>query len=172
MRKISLLVLLLIGSISCKQNQTGDFKVIDYSFSAGDRKINSIKIQENGKIYICSENFFSNSKFFKTFTLENKEIDTLSKLVKAVFECELDTIYDYGCDACFSYSLIIKANNRTLKTSFSGERLSEKSAKTIDIFAIKMNRLFEKYNNIQDSSFIFLSRARVIFPPPAAGADL
>ena len=165
MRNLTIVLMINILTVSCIYKHEPSFDTIDYSCYKYP-ELWSMKISKDSKCYILSDNERKKTKSYFIFSINQNEIDTLSILINEISKQHLDTVYENGCDRCISYSFLIHTNKTVLKTSFDGQMMSDKNIVNVDKFAIQMNRIYKKYCSIIDTTFIFVSRPRVILPPP------
>jgi hypothetical protein len=125
-----------------------------------------VKIQNDGKTYLSVENTMTQVKTNYFLHLASNDIDTISSLIRNILVNKFDSIYEFGCDQCLTYSLIIKTKDHKFKVSFHGYLFADCITKPIDQFAFYVNKMVKKYQTNVDSTFIYESKQYLILPPP------
>jgi len=141
MNKLIYISLLCIVLISCSNTQHDvidyDFDYIDCSYFNGWDGFNSIKIYNDGKVFVSEETSrprFDDSyrSIFKDFDTEDlftiitttvqtnlppHDLDTLANLIKMIHSENLDTLYKTDWVDCGYYYLIIHKSSEIIKVS-------------------------------------------------------
>ena len=142
---------------------------IDYSSFWGD--YNSIKILNTGKAYIYYKDFMDNA-FYYSVSLDNNQLDSLSKMVKSLYNIKLDSAYILPRDSGRDFSLVINSENNRLATIYSGPitygGLGGDGLKPLYSFVDHLIQLSENLRKSIDSSFVFESKVKLkmILPSP------
>jgi hypothetical protein len=171
MSKNLIFILFLILDASCKDSQTNKFgkpqlnvfEILDYTSIGGFPELKSIKIYENGKVYMHNSDEIFHVDYYRSFILDKKDMDTINKLVNDILLSNFDTLYRLNCDQCVRYGLIITSPKEKFYTSFVGSPFNP-STKPLNRFAQSMNSLIIKNAMENDSNYNFESRSKFNLP--------
>lgn len=134
------------------------FKSIDYSSFWGD--YNCIKILNTGKAYIYYKDFSANT-FYYSVDLRADQLDSLSNLVKSLYQIKIDSVYILNRDSGRDFSLVINSENKRLATTYSGPYFGVKRLDTLYKFVDNLIQVSENLRKSVDSSFIFESKTKL-----------
>ena len=171
MRRVLFLVLTVIFISSCSQEKSKNFESIDFSRFGDLTDIGSLKIFNNGRIYIYNYNLFKEKKYYYMLTLDKSEMDTISTMTNLILNAKYDSVNNSSCTRCLKYCLIIKTKNRRFKTMYDGRLFSDRSMKNLDRLVYYMIKLSNEAEKSIDSTFVFESWSNDLLPPPPPNQD-
>ena len=152
--------------ISCNvNNDSKDFELIDASINNGGN-LNCFKINKNGKANFYNCRRYDKRKRYYQILLTNVQIDSLSKMICSIINSKLDTLYSCPSDHDGSEIFVIKTKDKNFKFSVSGSCYKDKEVKYIYNLTRYLNDLARKTNKTIDSTFVFESYSKYLFPPP------
>lgn len=100
--------------MSCQtEEKIHTFEFIDYSCHDGWSGFYSIRVENNGGIYILFEDIKNNRIMIKT-VLENDILDSLTHLIGNINVPEFDNIDQDNCEDCGYYHFIIKKEKENI----------------------------------------------------------
>lgn len=165
----SLLLLIIISFLGCnKQQKVEIFDNVDCSIYHGYFK--SIKVFADGRTYIrfdksshINQNTVERSDYY-SFVLDKVELDSISRMVKALMTIRVDSLAELSSDNRISFCILIKKDSKHQHTSNNRGLKPESDLKPAYQL---VNYLDELSNNVRltaDSAFIFDSRNKLICP--------
>jgi hypothetical protein len=179
MRKVLywFLILVLASCTQKKSKEPCSFKMIDMSYDNGWTATTSVKVSNNGNLYKFIEGLHNVKRYYR-FEIDQKEIDSISTLVKIIFNTKLDTVYNRRCWDCGAYNLIIKANDKKFKCYVEDLNNPKKETKCMRNLVSYIMKITYVEHDTEDSIFNFESRTirfqplptfkNIKFTPPAS----
>ena len=159
------LILILASCTQKKAKEPTSFKVIDLSYDNGWTATTSVKVLNNGNLYKFIEGLHNLKRYYR-FEIHQKEIDSISTLVKIILNTKLDTVYKSRCVDCGAYNLIITANSRKLRSYVEDNNNSTKETKCMQNLVAFIMKITYVEHETEDSCFNFESRTFRFQPLP------
>jgi hypothetical protein len=117
--------MLSCSNITHEIHETFDIDYIDCSYWDGWEGFNSIKIFNDGTVFVSEEkDRFRLINYAEILTIKTSnvqtnfsphDLDSLSNLIKRIHSANLDSIYERGCVDCGYYYLIIHKSSEITK---------------------------------------------------------
>jgi len=165
MRYLKIIVLtLILTSCNREKSTKPSFDLVDVTISNGWTDVYSLKVYQDGQIYILNNRIGARDKYFR-FTVGKNELDSISKLTEQVLKQDYDTLYDGLCEDCGTFNIIIKSPNKTVQCYVIGINDNEQIP-LLNQLVIFLYSLADHANNKIDSLFVFESRTKGFYPAP------
>ena len=160
------LFLFCLGGCKRESTVSTNFDQIDVTIFNGWTDVYSIKVINTGKTYVFNEKY-KKGKTYYTMTLGKNELDSLSKMTDIIFKTQIDTLYTSRCVDCGAFNLIIKSKDQLFKSSVNGIGTYSQEFDKMNSLVFYLYQIAEKSKNMLDSVFVFESRIKGFYPPPA-----
>lgn len=159
--------LIVLVFICCKRDikTHPDFELIDLSIFNGWTDFYSLKITNDGKTYVYNNKHRIGETYY-TMTLNNVELDSISKMIKPILNSSIDSLYTYDCVDCALFNLIIKTKDKRIKSFVDGIDTKNKDVESMNQLVHFIYQIADKYRNSIDSVFVFESKTKHFYPPP------
>jgi hypothetical protein len=142
-----------------------DFDYIDCSYWDGWEGFNSIKIYNDGTVFVSEETGFNLIDFNELFTINTttlqsilplQDLDSLANLIKNIHTANLDSLYERDCVDCGYYYLMIYKSSEIIKVNVFDLSNDHKDLvevrKLIQFLMFLTNREMKKCKNIRFDS--------------------
>ena len=165
--KYLITIFFIIFLSSCKNDlpKTIDFDLIDISMYNGWTDYYSFKIFKDARIYVYNNRFRKGESYFKA-SLGQKEMDSISKMVKLIYSNKPSPFYHVNCADCGMYNLIIKFKGVKFSSFVHGDFDNDKRVVNMNHLVRFLSQIGGNSMKSFDSVFKFESKTREFYPPP------
>jgi hypothetical protein len=141
------------------------FVYIDMSYYDGWTNYYSLKLFNDGKMYVYNNQHRKGDLYYEC-TINNNELDSISKTVSILLGSSIDSLYKRSCEDCVRYNLIIKATDRKFKSLVQGVDYNNNNIIIMNDLATFLYSILKSSKASIDTVFNFESRTPNFLPPP------